>query len=187
MILTPYPFPRISRRQAGFSLIELLVAATVFTFVAAGVSGLFVAALNLQRRAANIQKVEENAQFAMESIAREVRVSVVTSGDTACDPLDPIDTRTLVIEHPVNGTVTYQYDTLGGRGALTRNGQPLTSDDVNVTDFAFCVSGSAADGRQTRVTMPMTLESGTGRSDIRAVTSLQTSVVSRDLTVELTQ
>ena len=80
------------RTQHGFSLIELLVAAAVFTFVVTSVTGLFATALNLQRRATGIQKIEENAQFALESIAREVRVSTVTSGDTSCTPIDPVAT-----------------------------------------------------------------------------------------------
>jgi hypothetical protein len=125
--------------------------------------------------------------FALESIAREVRVSIVTSGDTTCVPLDPIGTRTLVIEHPVNGTVTYGYTTLSGRGEITRNGEPLTADDVDVTAFAFCVSGSGSDNEQTRVTMPITLASVDDTGATRAETSLQTSVASRDLTVDLTQ
>jgi len=177
---------RTTSRQRGFSLIELLVAATVFTFVAAGVSGLFVSALNLQRRATSIQHIEENALFVLESIAREVRVSIVESGDTGCAP-PGLDTRELVIKHPVNGTVRYQYETLGGLGRITRNGESMTSEDVNVTAFAFCVSGSGADNRQTRVTMPITLESTDVRQEMKVTTSLQTSVVSRDLTVDLTK
>ena len=167
----------------GFSLIELLVAATVFTFIAAGVSGLFVSALNLQRRAASIQRVEENAQFVMESIAREVRVSSVTSGDTDCAPVDPIGTRTLSIMHPVNGAVTYEYSTVGGNGTMSRNGEPITTDDVDVTAFAFCVSGTSSGGAPTRVTMPMTLQSSTGQTQTSAETSLQSTVVSRDISL----
>jgi prepilin-type N-terminal cleavage/methylation domain-containing protein len=173
-------------RQRGFSLVEMLVATTVFTFVAAGTSGLFVTALDLQRRAIGIQKIEENAQFALESIAREVRVSVITSGDASCDPLDLIATRTLTIEHPTNGTVTYEYDTSSGVGFLTRDAdgsgpQPITSVDVNFKSFAFCVTGSGDDGIQARVTMPMTIESLAGRPSTRSTASLQTTIVSRDL------
>jgi prepilin-type N-terminal cleavage/methylation domain-containing protein len=175
------------RHSQGFSLIELLIAATVFTFVASGVTGLFVGALNIQRRATNIQRIEENALFVLESVAREIRVSRVTSGDTVCVPLDPVGTRTLTIEHPVNGIVTYQYRTLAGTGSITRNGEAMTADDVSVTAFAFCVSGSGADNEQTRVTMPITLESVDGPANARAETSLQTTVISRDLTVDLTQ
>jgi prepilin-type N-terminal cleavage/methylation domain-containing protein len=172
--------------QSGFSLIELLVAATVFTFVVSGVSGLFVNALDLQRRATGIQKIEENVQFVLESIAREVRVSQITSGDTACDPLDPLGTSTLVMEHPVNGTVTYEYEIQGDVGVIFRNDQQITSADVNVVKFAFCVSGSGDDDLQTRITMPLTVESLAGRPSTRVRVSLQSTVVSRDLSSDFT-
>jgi prepilin-type N-terminal cleavage/methylation domain-containing protein len=171
--------------QRGFSLIELLVAATIFTFIVTGVTGLFLQALDLQRRATGIQKIQENALYVLESIAREVRVSLVTSGDTNCSPPDPITTRTLTLQHPVNGAVTYAYDRTSGVGVISRNGQPITSSDVDVTAFAFCVSGSGADGQQSRVTIPMTLQAVAGRTSDRISTSLQTTIVSRDLSTDL--
>jgi prepilin-type N-terminal cleavage/methylation domain-containing protein len=180
-----------SRYSLGFSLIELLVAAAIFSFIAAATTSLFVQALDLQRRATGIQKISENTQFVLEAIAREVRVSTITSGDTNCDSPDA-STRTLVIQHPTNGEVIYQYEKTAGIGSLTRDAagegaQAITSEDVNLTAFAFCVMGSGADGIQARVTMPMTLETIGGRPTTRAKASLQTTVVSRDLTADLTQ
>ncbi len=169
--------------KKGFSLVELLVAAAIFTFIVASVSGLFAQALDIQRRASGIQKINENIQFITESIAREVRVSEVTSGDTSCSPPD-VASHTLIINHPVNGVVTYQYDTTSGNGVILRNGQAITTDDVNVTAFAFCVSHSGADGKQTRVTIPMTVKSVVGRQVNVVSVSLQTTIVSRDLTTD---
>lgn len=174
-----------SRYSSGFSLIELLVAASIFAFVVTGVSGLFLQALDMQRRASGIQKIQENALYVLESITREVRVSTVTSGDTSCNPVDPQTTNKLVIQHPVNGTVTYEYSRPSTVGIITRNGEQITSSDVDITAFAFCVSGSGADGKQTRVTIPMTLQTVAGRS-VNSV-SLQTTIVSRDLSVDLSK
>lgn len=174
-----------SRAQRGFTLIELLVAATIFTFVVTGVTGLFLQALDLQRRATGVQKIQENALYVLESIAREVRVSLITSGDTNCTPPDPVTTRTLTLEHPVNGTVTYSYDRTSGVGIISRNGQPITSSDVDITTFAFCVSGSGTDGQQSRVTIPMTLQVVAGRTSDRVPISLQTTIVSRDLSTDM--
>lgn len=176
-----------SRAQSGFSLIELLVAATIFTFVVSGVTGLFLQALDLQRRATGIQKIQENALYILESIAREVRVSVITSGDTNCTPPDPVTTRNLTLQHPINGAVTYAYDRTSGVGIISRNGQPITSSDVDVELFAFCVRGSGVDGQQSQVTIPMSLRSVAGRASSRVSLSLQTSVVSRDLSIEMSQ
>ncbi len=168
----------------GFSLIELLVAATIFTVVVTGVSGLFVQALDMQRRASGIQKIQDNALYALESITREVRVSVINSPDTIgdCNPGNVL-AHTLTMVHPVNGPVTYAYSKVGNVGAITRNGEQITSSDVDVAALAFCVSGSGADGKQTRVTIPMTLQATAGRS-VNSV-SLQTTIISRDVSVDI--
>ncbi len=178
-----------SNRQSGFSLVELLVAATIFTFVVMGVSSLFAQALDLQRRATGLQKIQENALYVMESIAREVRVSSITSLNTNCNPPDA-GTRTMTIKHPVNGDVTYTFGTATGVGAISRsaNGEPdqvITSSDVDFKSFAFCVSGVGVDGKQSRVTIPMTIQAVSARASGRVTTSLQTTIVSRDLSEEL--
>jgi Tfp pilus assembly protein PilW len=179
-------------REQGFSLIELLVAATVFMFIVTGVSGLFIQALDIQRRASGIQKIEENSQFVMESIAREARVSTITSGNAPCasGTAPGPQNWTLTLEHPVNGTVVYTYDRASDIGVITRNAagtgaQPITSSDVDITSFAFCVSGTGADGAQTSITIPMTLQTVGGRAATRVSVSLQTAVISRDLSTDL--
>lgn len=167
----------------GFSLVELLVAATVFTFVIAGVSQLFAAAMDIQRRATGAQKIQENALFLVESISREVRVSAVTGG-SGCS-------LSLTIKHPVNKDVIYTYDRSSGVGVITREAQgggaqPITSSDVDIEQFAFCVTGAGPDGHQARVTMPMKLTAVSARAAARSTVSLQTTIVSRDLIEELT-
>jgi prepilin-type N-terminal cleavage/methylation domain-containing protein len=176
-------FARASSR--GFSLVELLVAATLFTFVVMGVSQLFAQALDIQRRATGYQKIQENALFVLESIAREVRVSAI-QGVSGCSD-------TLTIVHPVNGDVTYVYDRSSGTGVVTRESsvkgggaEPITSHDVDVTLLSFCITGGGVDGQQARVTVPIALQAVSGRASARVSVSLQTTVVSRDLVEELT-
>ncbi len=179
------------RTQRGFTIIEVLMASAVFAFVMIGVTQLYSNSLELQRRATGYQKIQENALFVLESIAREVRVSTITSGNTDCNPPD-ISTRTITLEHPVNGTVTYTYERVSDVGIITRisdikggSAEPITSSDVDVTNFAFCVSGSGVDQEQIRVTMPITLQASAGKPGDVVSVSLQSTIVSRDLTEEL--
>lgn len=177
-----------SSNQRGFSLIELLVAATIFTFVVTAVAGLFLGALDIQRRATAIQKIDENVQFVLESLVREVRVSTITSGDTDCSAQGPL-TETLTIDHPVNGTVTYAYQRLAGTpGRITRDDgagpEPITAEDVDFVRAAFCVSGSGNDGRQARLTVPLEVTAVEGREGAKPVVRLQSTVVSRDLSTD---
>ena len=66
-------------------------------------------------------------------------------------------------------------------------GEFITSSDVDVTAFAFYVYGGCADKEQTRVTIPMTIQSTVGNTANRVSVSLQTTVVSRDLSVDFSQ
>ncbi|MEK9209143.1 MAG: hypothetical protein AAB910_03655, partial [Patescibacteria group bacterium] len=83
------------------------------------------------------------------------------------------------------GTVSYEYSRPSATGIITRNGEQITSADVDISSFAFCVSGSGTDGQQTRVTIPITLQTTAGRS-VNSV-SLQTTIISRDLSVDFSQ
>lgn len=164
--------------EEGFTLIELLVSAVIFTFIMIGVSELFINSLDLQQRAAATQKIQENAQYVIESVAREVRVSTVQGGTPT----------SLTIQHPVNGTVVYRFNATDGsieRESDANGNQRITSSDVVFTDFQFKIAGAGADGRQARVTMPMTITATVGHQTVSV--SLQTTVTSRDVFDELTR
>lgn len=178
-------------KQSGFSLVELLVAALIFTFVVMGVSQLFSSALNIQRRASGFQRIQENALFVLESVARAVRVSSVTSGADCSSGISGADT--LVIEHPEYGTVTYTYQTTAeGRGYMTRfaddvgEEETITTEDIDVTRLAFCVIGAGPDDQQARITIPITLKAVSSQPNAQVEVSMQTTIVSRDLIEELT-
>jgi hypothetical protein len=87
----------------------------------------------------------------------------------------------------VNGNVTYVYDRSSGFGVIKRNGEQITSADVDILSFGFCVSGAGADlgKQQSRVTIPMTIQSLIGRGSARVSVSLQTTVISRDISQDL--
>lgn len=176
------------RNTKGFTIIEMLIAATVFSFMIVIVSGLYVRVLDLQRTAQGAARVQENALFVIETVSREVRVSRVTSGDTDCNPPYPgAFTDTITLEHPVEGIVDYTYDIdAQGLGSISRNGELITSPDVDFSAFQFCVSNSGPDNLQTRVTILITAENVVGRPQDKMPFTIQTSVASRDLITDLT-
>ena len=148
--LKPHPL----NPTAGFTLIEALAALAIFVVIVSATGSLFVQIVNLQRRALNIQRVDENAGFILETIAKEIRVGEVTDADSSC-PATPANS--LTINHPVNGTVVYGFS---GQ-SLLRNGEALNSSLVKVTAVNFCVSGRSS-GLQPRVTLWLTLQGGLG-------------------------
>lgn len=170
--------------ESGFTLIEIMISATLFVVLVGAVSGLFGQALNLQRRALGIQKVQENGQHLIESLVREIRPSEITSSNSSCDPIPDVASQELSIIHPVEGSITFTYSKISGTGTILRNGEPMTSSDVDISEFAFCVSGAGADGVAARVTMPMTLQASAGRGSATTSVTMQTTITSRDVTTD---
>lgn len=170
--------------ESGFTLIEIMISAMLFVILVGAVSGLFSQALNLQRRALGIQKVQENGQYLMETLVREIRPSQITSPNSSCSPIPDVLSKELRIIHPVNGAITFTYSEISGVGAILRNGEPMTSSDVDITEFAFCVTGAGADGTAARVTIPITLQASAGGGGATTAVSMQTTIISRDVTTD---
>lgn len=168
--------------ESGFSIVEVMVASLIFSVIVTVFGALFVQVLAIQRKGFAAQKVQENATFVLESIARELRVSRITSGDSQCYGAPDPKTASITLQHPVNGIVTYLYDS--GRGVVQRNGIDISTSDVKFSKFAFCVEGSIRDAFQARVTIPATIESTGGRPTDKVIVNLQTTVSTRDVATE---
>ncbi len=168
----------IRNSQSGFTLVEVLISAFIFSIIAITVSGLFIQVLAIERRAFSAQKIQENGLFIMELMAREIRVSQIQNQES------PNCTATsLTIIHPVNGTVTYTLTT----GILQRIADGVTTDlsssTVAFSRLNFCVIGSGpTDKQQTRVTLLASIQNKTGREILTF--NLETTVSSRDVQTE---
>jgi prepilin-type N-terminal cleavage/methylation domain-containing protein len=164
--------------NAGFTLTEILVVALIFSLVVIIFSSAFINSSGLQKKAFNIQQVVENASYVLESMAKEIRVSKVPPQDNNC-PSSPASS--LVIDHPVNGRITYSLS--GGAVHRNVNGQDsiVSSDNVEFTRLQFCILGTAiGDGKQPRVIIQASIRSKSALQPSRI--DIQTAVSQRFLT-----
>ncbi|MBI2065364.1 MAG: prepilin-type N-terminal cleavage/methylation domain-containing protein [Candidatus Yanofskybacteria bacterium] len=163
--------------QKGFTLIETIVSIFVFSVLATAVTGIFAKAVQVQAGSFSAQRTVENSLLALESIARDIRVSQICPAGSSCSA-----TR-LDIVHPVRGSVSYFLDT--GRHVIQKteggNTVDITSTDTNFTRFDFLTTGLAIDDRQPKVTIVITVQNNVGRP---VVFDLQTTITSRDVTQE---
>lgn len=178
-------------KQEGFTLVELLVASAIFVLLVVGITQLYANALNLQRRAAGIEHIEESAQLVYESISRLLRVGVVTApvsdntGSCAAGPSASNNSITIQYPDPVSGvTVTSVFAYNSASKYITRsdNGgaaQPITSSDAAVTKAMFCVANAGSSTAQVRVTMPMTMQATVTKGGATVSVSVQTTVAGR--------
>lgn len=161
--------------EAGFSLFETLVTILIFSLIFMIIGGAFVSSLAIQRRAFNLQAIEENVNFAMEAMAKEIRVSDIRSQDTSC-PSAPASTITAI--HPVNGTVIYSLNGTAIQRSVNGVASNITSNTIEVTRFNFCISGSTVDDRQQpRITIITSVRSA--KLSQRTTIDVQTTLSQR--------
>ena len=162
----------------GFTLIEMIVSVAIFSTVVLIAIGALLSIIAANRKANSLRVVMENLNFAVESIARDVRTGDGyecggTGGD--CSGADDIS-----FEDQNGNAVTYY---LSGNTILrtTATGTiTMTSPSVVIEDVNFSVEGSdAGDGIQPRVLM--TIQGYAGEDDrTRSAFSIQTSISQRD-------
>ena len=70
------------KNERGFTLIELMVAVGVFAVAITASSGLFITSLRGQQRTYVVQNLADNARYAMEAMAKEMRMGSGFSGTT---------------------------------------------------------------------------------------------------------
>jgi prepilin-type N-terminal cleavage/methylation domain-containing protein len=63
----------ISRKKAGFTLIEIMVAVTIFAIVMVTAIGSVLSITNSNRKAQTLNSVISNLNFAVDSMVRDVR------------------------------------------------------------------------------------------------------------------
>jgi len=171
--------PKTKNFQAGFTIVELLVSAMVFSIIAIVVSGLFVQILALERRAFASQKIQEDGLFIIELMSREIRVSQIQNQNSSS-----CDLTTLTIDHPVNGVVTYSLDNGVLKRTVSGIATDLSSSGVSFLRLNFCVLGSGpTDNEQTRVTIIAAIQNKNGKEKLTA--NLETTVSTRDVETEL--
>ena len=70
----------LARAQIGVSLVEVMVALTMGLFVVGGAAAIYLANRNSFATVENVARVEENARFAAELLARDIR----EAGNSPC-------------------------------------------------------------------------------------------------------
>lgn len=171
----------IEQNQRGFTIVETLITTLVFSLVVIGVMGIFTQMLMIQRRGSAAQRIQENTQYVLELMAREIRVSRLAPGQN----VDCVTTakNTLTFDRQVgSGTLTVVYS-LSPQGVVQRTESGATADvsspNVKFTQLAFCVSGLGNDGIQPRVVIIAAVQDVATASD--EIVRVQTLVTPRRL------
>jgi len=187
---------KFTARYTGFTLLEMIVAVGVFSFVAVISTGSLLMLTSAQRKAVALQEIQDNLRFTMDSMARDIQIGIRyycqifpseeldVSGTSRNCAIDEGGGKMLTFKNQDSNWITYRL----GNGAiekLSRNNLddpqiffPITSSDVKITDLLFYVDGALSDDK-TEPRITIIIDSTTSAERERADFHLQTTVSQR--------
>ena len=173
--------------NGGFSLIELIVASSVFIVVMLMSSSAVYTVFNSNQKSKNMRSVMDNLNLSLESMTRSIRFgkNYHCGGGVITTPLDCAGGATSFFVLFANG-VTVTYSLLAGRIQRLRGGETyfMTSPDVSITSLVFRVYGSAnftgGNRDQPRVVIVMAGNVGT-KISTRSSFPIQTTISQREM------
>jgi len=199
----------LATKQKGFSLVELLVAISIFTVVLTIAVSTLLVLVDANGKAQNMQEAMTNLTFAMDSMTREIRTgsgyycssSAFENEDlTTSDRQDcPVSSQGIQISFIEAGNsltaggsgqgssrISYRFNSNDGRiYRQIGNGDflPLTTDDLTITDMRFIVTGTDSFNTDNDTVPPLVTIFIKGQAgDLQTIDTsfqLQTTVVQR--------
>lgn len=172
----------------GFTLIEMLVALSIFSLVVTLVLNTFVHSFAAQKKVIEMQVVQREGAYLMESLSRDIRMATDLDDSERSDS-GHVSGSTLIFTNHGKKIVKYcladsnAVCNTGGNNIAFNTTDPLTgvvttgvmnSSEVQISNLVFSVS--AADKTQPFITIYITLQSA---KDPAVTVTMQTSVAMR--------
>jgi len=182
------PQNKVAKNRA-FTLVEMLVAVSIFSFLVAALSGIFVTSLQSQRQGLASQLLINDTSYNLEYISRLLRMA---RKQTASFP-------TCLSQAGLNYEITrggqgvkflnyqgicYEIYLEGTRIYQNKGGEilPITSQNLEVSSLKFNLSGqSEIDNLQPRVTVYFYIKNKGQKPEEQSEIKVQTTVSQREL------
>lgn len=185
------------KNQKGLSLIEMILAVTIFTFAFLMATTIFQSVVEGQRSAISAQSTQEAMSYAFEIMSKEIRYAQKVNS-SECSILlvsnelyTTIDGGQLHFKNKNNECVIYYEDS--GRLKITRCKKDncaattvdleITPDEIEISNLNFIVydnpSPSYLTGEQPKVTFSMDAQMAGGREIHKQPIKIQTTISSR--------
>lgn len=164
----------------GFTLLEMMVATGIFSVVIIIAIGAMISLNQAQIKAANIQNIQDNVRFALESMTKEIRTgtqfSVAGCSFSGCTEITFFN-EGVNLGYCLSGDVIRRFLPPVDCGS----GSPITSDAVSIKKMLFYLVGQNAgpsDG-QPRATIIIEAQSRNSALQLETHFNLQTTVTPR--------
>lgn len=190
----------------GFTMMEMLVALTVFSTLIVAATNIFLLASRSQRKVFDLEIMQASARYTMEAMVRETRIGLIDYGYYAerDTPMRNIETELALIDNEGETVRFFESDEtnqdlcpdatstpclLVSVGGLTV--VPISPKGIRLRSVSFYISpendplsfdaalGGYPSDIQPSVTILLSFESSSRRIDERTYTYLQTTATSR--------
>ncbi|NOY35893.1 MAG: prepilin-type N-terminal cleavage/methylation domain-containing protein [bacterium] len=159
----------------GFTLIEMMVSVSLFAVVVSVALGAFLNVNTIQKKAISLRKVNDNLNYAVETMMREIRTGTSYCA-TACSSPDSFNFTDVA-----GGAIVYQLN----NGAIERSDDggatffSLTSPEVKVNKLLFILLKSWRSDFQPMLTI--IVSGSAGERKTKTTINLQVTVSQRAL------
>ncbi len=174
--------------KKGFTLIEVMVSVSIFSIVMLVATGAVFSIVEANKKAHTLKSVMTNLNFALESMARDIRVGSQFSCNNTGDCISGGDlfsykaNRDVDGDGLVNDSVEYklisegiQKRVYGGNKGYTST---ITAREINIESLKFYVVGTAAgDSKQPKVVI--TIKGYAGVGNTKSSFNIQTTISER--------
>ena len=166
-------------KNYGLTLIEIVVAVTIFAVATSIMMQIFLRGMTGTNRLFGRQNALDSARYIIESMAKEIRMSDITTLDSANSSTLDIDYSKLTpsdIHYTFSGTNITRKAGVGGTPYT------LNPSDVEITSARFIIAryvGFPGATPQPRVTIIMDIRNKTLKATEQTTINLQTTVSSR--------
>ncbi len=156
-------FTKLHRINRGFTLIELMVAVSVFTMIMVISMGSILTVIDANRKSQSLRSVMDNLNYTLESMTRTIRFGT----QYHCDVLQGIvgtprncsapGASSMSVRSSLGTTVEYKLEGTRIRRTTGGTSQYLTGTDVTITSFMFIVSGAPSYSNGADLNQPMAI------------------------------
>ncbi len=198
---------RVIHRSSGFTLVEMLVSLALFTIIATMSVGTLLVLINGNTKVVGEQVTLTSLSFALDSMTREIRTgseyycgtvaavsgASVTGSSTAVSGcsgnggvgLSFREAGESITGGASNNRIAYYFENNRlWRKVGTQAAQEILTNDVEIVDGRFIVTGVSPLGTGTNITQPavtIIVEAKASSTDATKTFTLQTTVTQRAL------
>lgn len=166
----------MNRNQRGFTIVELLVAMSLFTILMAIISGVFVQSLRTQRGTVALIAANSNASLAIEQMSREMRTGKDFDVGFGVGAAGEGESVTFYSSREKQN-VTYIWNKTAK--SIEKNSERITAENVAVEKLIFnLLENPAGADLPDRITIALSIGAPAVQLDTPFI-NIQTSVSAR--------